>query len=59
MIGENVKALDFNTITTMAMEDDEDAKSKEHAHNRILESEMKTNYKKRNKKVSQLNVHII
>ena len=37
-----MKALDFDTITTMAMEDNEGAKSKEHTDDRISESEMKT-----------------
>lgn len=59
-IGETVKALDFDTITTMAMEDNEGAKSKQNADDRISESEMKTSSKKTgNTKVSQLNVYII
>ena len=37
-----VKTLDFNTISTMVMEDDEGAKSKKHANDYILESKMKT-----------------
>ena len=37
MIEEIVKALAFDTITIMAMDDDECAKSKEHATNHILE----------------------
>jgi hypothetical protein len=54
-IEETVKALDFDT-----MEDDEGAKNKEHADDRISESEMKTSSEKTtNKKVSQFNVHII
>ena len=54
-VEETVKALDFH-----AMEDDEDAKSKEHVDHRISESELKTSSKKTtNKKVSQFNVHII
>jgi hypothetical protein len=54
-IEETVKALDFDTI-----EDDEGAKNKKHADDRISESEMKTSSKKTtNRKVSQLNVHII
>jgi hypothetical protein len=40
-----MNALDFDAITTMTMGDDEDAKNKEHADNRILESDMKTNLK--------------
>ena len=40
-----VKPLDFNTISTMVMEDDEGAKSKEHANDYISESEMKTSAK--------------
>ena len=39
-------AIDFDTITTMAMEDDEGAKNKEHANDRISKSEIKTNLKK-------------
>ena len=36
-IEETVKTLDFYTISTMAMEDNEDEKSEKHAHDRILE----------------------
>jgi hypothetical protein len=55
-----MNALDFDAITTMTMEDDEGAKNKEHADNRISESDMKTISKyTTNKNVSQLNVHII
>ena len=58
-IEETVKTLNFDTITTMAMEGDEGAKSKEHTYC-ILESEMKTTSENtRNKKVSQLNFRII
>lgn len=45
-----MKTLGFDTITTMAMDDDEDAKSKKHADNRISESEMKTSSQKKNQK---------
>ena len=42
------------------MEDDEGAKNKEHAVDRISESEMKTSSKKTtNKKVNKFNVYII
>ena len=41
------------------MDDDEDAKSKKHADNRISESEMKTSLQKKTRKVNQLNVYII
>ena len=54
-----MKTLGFDTITTMAMDDDEDAKSKKHADNRISESEMKTSSQKKTRKVNQLNVYII
>jgi hypothetical protein len=55
-----MNTLDFDAITTMAMGDDEYAKNKEHADNRISESDMKTNSKyTTNKNVTQLNVHII
>ena len=57
---ETMKALDFYTIMTMTMEDDEGAKNKEHAVDRISESEMKTSSKKTtNKKVNKFNVYII
>ena len=59
-IEETMKTLDFDTITTMAMEGDEGAKSKEHADDCISESKIKTTSKnRRNKKVSHLNFHII
>ena len=59
-IEEIVKTLDFDTILTMAMEDDEGAKSKEHADDYISESDMKTSSKNMtNKKISQLHFHII
>lgn len=44
-IEETVKALSFDTITTMAMQGDEGANSKEHANDCILESEMNTGSK--------------
>jgi hypothetical protein len=54
-IEEIVKTMVFNT-----MEDDKGAKSKEHADDRISESEMKTRLKNTtNKIISKLNVHII
>ena len=55
-----MKTLNFDTILTLAMEDEEGAKSKEHADDCISNSEMKTSLKNRtNKKVSQLHFHII
>ena len=58
-IEEIVKTLDFDTISTMATEDEEGVKNKEHADDCISESEMKTSSKNRtNKKVSQLHFHI-
>jgi hypothetical protein len=36
-IEQTVKALDFDAITTMTMEDDEGAKNKEHINDRISE----------------------
>jgi len=55
-----MNTLDFDAITTMTMGDDECAKNKKHADNRISESDMKMNAKYTiNKNVSQLNVHII
>jgi hypothetical protein len=55
-----MNTLDFDAITTMTMGDDECAKNKKHADNRISESDMKMNAKYIiNKNVSQLNVHII
>ena len=55
-----MKALDFDTITTMSMGDDEGAKNKEHADDCISESDMKTSSKNTtNKNVSQVNVLII
>jgi hypothetical protein len=54
-----MNALDFDTITTMTMGDDEGAKNREHADNRISESDMKMNSKyTTSKNVSQLNVYI-
>jgi hypothetical protein len=59
-IEKTMNTLDFDAITTMTMGDDECAKNKEHADNRISESDMKTNSKyTTNKNVSQLNVYII
>ena len=41
-IEEIVKTLDFDTISTMATKDEEDANSKEHSDDCLSESEMKT-----------------
>jgi hypothetical protein len=54
-----MNALDFDAIRTMTMGDDEGAKNKEHADNRISESDLKMNSIYTNKYISQLNVHII
>jgi hypothetical protein len=55
-----MNTLDFDAITTMTMGDDECAQNKEHADNRISESDMKTNSKyTTNKNISQFNVYII
>ena len=60
MIEKTMKTLNFVTITIMTMRDDECAKNKEHADDRISESDMKTSSKyTTNKNISQLNVHII
>ena len=60
MIEETVKTLDFDTISTMAMEDDEGVKSKEYADDCMLESKMKTSSRNRiNKKISHLHFHIM
>ena len=59
-IEEIVKTMDFDTISTMAMEDNEGAKNKERATDCVSESEMKSNLINRtNKKVSQVHFHII
>lgn len=42
-IEEIVKTMDFDTISTMAMEDNEGAKNKERATDCVSESEMKSN----------------
>ena len=55
-----MKTMDFDTISTMAMEDNEGAKNKERATDCVSESEMKSNLINRtNKKVSQVHFHII
>ena len=41
-IEEIVKTLDFDTISTMATKDEENANRKEHSDDYISESEMKT-----------------
>jgi hypothetical protein len=40
-IEDFVKTLDFDTISTMAIKEDESAKNKEHIDNRISELKMK------------------
>ena len=55
-----MNALNFDVITTITMGDDEGAKNKEHADDRILELDMQTSSKNTtNQNISQLNVHII
>ena len=59
-IEEIVKTMYFDIITTMAMEGDEGAKSKEYVDDCISKSEMKTSSEyTRNKNLSHLNLHII
>ena len=52
-IEQIVKTLNFNTITTMAMNDDEGAKNKEHIDDHISKSKMKKNLKKTTNKKSK------
>jgi hypothetical protein len=60
IIEQTVKALDFNTITTMAMEDDEGAKRNERINDHISKYQIKKSSENTTKrKVSQLNVYII
>jgi len=47
-----MNALDFVAITTMMIGDDEGTKNKEHANDRISESDMKTSSKYTKKNVS-------
>jgi hypothetical protein len=59
-IEQTVKTLNFNTITTIVMDDDEGSKNKKHIDDHISQSEIKKILKiTTNKNVSQLNVHVI